>query len=140
MQERIPVIFGSNRKPGSLAIRLFCWSRFSHCGIIDGDYVIEAVRGKGVIKTPLAEFKTRYRKIDIAQMPCDSAAKALHRARAQLGKPYDRLAIIGIVLRTGWQHPDKWFCSELLAYCSGGVFRTNRVSRVTPEHVWMVSY
>lgn len=35
--------------------------------------------------------------------------------RAQLGKPYDKTAILGFVVGRNWRNSDKWFCSELQA-------------------------
>ena len=35
--------------------------------------------------------------------------------RAQIGKPYDALAIAGFVLDRDWRETDSWFCSELIA-------------------------
>ena len=35
--------------------------------------------------------------------------------RAQVGKPYDIEAIVGLVAQRDWQSPDSWFCSELMA-------------------------
>ena len=34
---------------------------------------------------------------------------------AQIGKPFDALAIVGFVAGRDWQAPDSWFCSELQA-------------------------
>lgn len=137
--ERITVIFGGNWKPASLAIRLFCWSRFSHCGlVIDDKHVIEAVGLKGVVLTPIEEFTARYSKLAFSQVPCESRNLAISQAKKELGKGYDYWAIPGILFRTGWGSGSKWVCSELIAYCSG-VFREDRVTRVTPEHIWMIS-
>lgn len=35
--------------------------------------------------------------------------------RLQIGKPYDLMAIAGIVAQRDWQNPNAWFCSELIA-------------------------
>jgi uncharacterized protein YycO len=137
--EKITVIFGSNKKPGSLAIRLFCWSRFSHCGlVIDNTHVIESLAFNGVVLTPIAEFTARYTKLARAEIPCENAKLAIELAHKELGKGYDYWAIPGILFRTGWGSKRKWFCSELLGYVSG-LFRENRVNRITPEHIWMIS-
>jgi hypothetical protein len=36
-------------------------------------------------------------------------------ARAQLGKPYDKLAILAFLVDRNWRDEDAWFCSELVA-------------------------
>lgn len=35
--------------------------------------------------------------------------------KAQIGKPYDKPAILGFVFGRNWAQPDSWFCSELIA-------------------------
>lgn len=35
--------------------------------------------------------------------------------RAQLGKPYDTEAVLGLGVGRDWRAPDSWFCSELQA-------------------------
>src|ERR1700674_4415065 len=34
---------------------------------------------------------------------------------AQIGKPYDKLGIVGFVFGRDWHAGDSWFCSELMA-------------------------
>lgn len=130
------IIYGRNSMPLSWLIRLFTWSRWSHCGIVYGDDVIEATAKHGVIVTPIAEFKRRYKTWAIAEMP--SGDDWLLLARNEVGKPYDWSAIFGLALRTGWDSDGKWFCSELIAHCSG-IFREDRVGRITPEDLWRIS-
>jgi hypothetical protein len=130
------VIFARNKKPISLLIRLVTWSRWSHCGIIVGDKVLEAVGGKGVVLTTLDKFKERYTEFDVCRMPTERGEfAAIDSAMMELGKAYDLSALFGIMFRTGWECPDSWFCSELIAHASG-MFRADRVSRVTPEMIW----
>lgn len=133
--EKLPIIFARSNLIGSLAIRLFTWSRFSHVGIIDGDYVIEAVGFKGVIKTPIEEFKARYSYTEEAYFYCDSVDEALSLAYDEIGKGYDWLAIFGHIFRRRWDNPDKWVCSELIAYASQ-IVRHSRVSSYSPEDVF----
>jgi hypothetical protein len=35
--------------------------------------------------------------------------------KAQLGKPYDKLAIAAFAFNRNWRSPDAWFCGELVA-------------------------
>ena len=35
--------------------------------------------------------------------------------RAQIGKPYDTDAVLGLGIGRNWREPDSWFCSELQA-------------------------
>lgn len=137
--QTIKVIFARNNKPISLLIRLVTWSRWSHCAVVDGNFVIEAKGGCGVVITPLTEFKKRYTDYAIADLPViDSPEAARDRAMNELGKGYDMKSLFGILFRTGWECGDSWFCSEHVAHASG-IFRAERVSRITPEMVWSVS-
>ena len=35
--------------------------------------------------------------------------------KAQVGKPYDKLGIVGFLVGRDWREPSSWFCSELVA-------------------------
>lgn len=63
--------------------------------------------------------------------------------RAQVGKPYDFLAIAGIALQRDWQKENSWFCSELVAsaLCHCGVFPSHlatEFNHVTPRDVLLI--
>jgi hypothetical protein len=127
------VIFGSNNLPLSVLIKLFTWSKWSHCGVVDGDYVIEARALKGVVRTPLKEFIARYNRIEIATLPTlRDHEQIMKLSELEMGKPYDFSAVFGIAFRTGWADPSKWFCSELVAHLSG-LFRKEYEGRIVPD-------
>lgn len=130
------VVFGRSRTLASFAIRLFTWSRWSHVGILDGDNVIEATSRKGVAVTTLEAFMSRYHSTQVAEVP--SVDGWCDRLLECIGDGYDWRGIFSLVFRSKWDDRGKWFCSELVAYASG-MFRHGRVSRVTPEHIWMIS-
>lgn len=137
--DSITLVFGSGNSPFSWLVKLFTGSQWSHVGVLTGTHVIEAVVGKGVIKTPLAEFTSRYSEWRMAELPVRDKALATRRVRAELGKPYDLTALFGILFRRAWHDTDKWFCSELVAHASG-MFRKTLVKRITPEAVWRITY
>ena len=138
MIQRVPLIFARSNQVGSLAIRLFTWSRWSHVGIIDGDAVIEAVGFKGVVVTPLEEFKQRYSTYEIAYAPVEDIDRCYYRAYQQVGKKYDWSAIFGHIFRRRWDDTEAWVCSELYAHSSEMV-RYDRVSSFTPEDCYKIS-
>lgn len=43
---------------------------------------------------------------------------------AQVGKPYDFLALVAFAFNRDWQRPDSWFCDEIIAaaLCACGIF------------------
>lgn len=118
------------------------WSPWSHCGVIDGDMVIQAST-EGVIRTPLAEFKAHASEWAIVSFPANDNEAVARAANHELGQPYDYLGVAGIGLHRDWQDPSAWFCSELVAYvlaCGGlHLFRSD-AKRITPQHLWMLNY
>lgn len=139
--QTVTVIFGKSRHPAGYLIRAFTWSRWTHCALVVGDEVYEAMHPAGVVVTPLEQFKSRYGqgRWAVAQVPCVDPAECIKRAKEQLGKPYDLFGVIGLGLRQRrWDSGQRWWCSELLAHCINA-FRPDRISRVTPEHLWMIS-
>lgn len=137
--QHLGVIFTRSRHPGSLAIRAFTWSRWSHVGVIlDDDLVIDSTLEYGVSVTRLKDFTSLYPQWHICKLPCRDKTLAHRFLRSQLGKPYDWTAIAGIAIRRDWQEPDSWFCSELVA-ASTGLFRHDYVRRITPEDLWRIS-
>lgn len=104
--------------------------------------MIEAVWPK-VRVAPLAEVLAAHSARAFVDLPCRYRAAAVAAARSQEGKGYDLTASFGIPLRRDWQEPDKWFCSELVAwsFAQGGspLFRPDAVHRVAPQHLWVLA-
>lgn len=135
------VIFGRNRKDKlSNLLAKLGGSQWSHCAIIDRDgvTVIESIIPAGVVKTHIADFKARYTDTYIAQVPVKNSLDAYKLAKAQIGKPYDFRALFSMLGSREWEDPSAWVCSELVAHCMG-IFRPEKISKVTVEHIWMVS-
>ncbi len=138
------LIFSRKRSLGSLLIRFFCWSRWSHVSIVESDeFVIDATFQHGGVRhrglAVLLRESSAHQEVTV-DVPDEAAA--LGFARAQVGRPYDWTALVGHVLRSGrWPDPDAWFCSELVeaSLLAGGLMRFRvDASRITPEHSWMV--
>lgn len=103
-------------------------SPLSHASIVDMDElsVIEAV-GTGVRVTPLPRFLREAHRVLIIKprgWTADKGREAVRKARAQVGKGYDFLGVIGA--------PDeqRWYCSELAAWSIG-----IEVNQTGPQHV-----
>ena len=111
----IKVIFTRNHKIGSIVLRGFLWSAWSHCAIIDGDEVIEAAAPGGVRVRPLSDLIKESTKWEIIEFPCLDPYAVISAARRQVGAPYDWFGVIGIGFRRRWQDDDAWFCSEFIA-------------------------
>ena len=57
-------------------------------------------------------------------------------AESQVGKPYDLSGLWNFLASRDWTTDDKWFCSELVAYATGG---WRSAGRITPEMLYEAS-
>lgn len=139
----IQLLFTRKRTLSSFVIRAFCGSRWSHVALIDGEHVIEATGRHGVRRVRLDKALHGTSHHEIVDFLHSEGREVILAARSQVGKPYDFAAIFGLWLRSGWQETDKWFCSELVAWCldQGGhpIFRARDLPRVTQQHLWMLA-
>lgn len=146
----VRVLFTRRHHPGSLAIRLATWSEWSHVDLLVDELgpkarLLGAAAPTGVSLLPLAERLAHASRAALVTFPVNNPTKVLDAAIEQLGRPYDWLGCAGIALRNrDWQAEDRWFCSELVAYAFGRagepLFREDMVSRITPQHLWMLAY
>lgn len=140
----VKIIFSRRRQLGSLAIRTVLWSAWSHCGLIDGDQVIEALMFEGVTdRRSVEQFKADASKWEIVEIPCADPAAVLAAARGRIGTGYDWLGIIGLLMRLRLAR-DTWdFCSELVAWAFAAagqpLFRVD-AWRITPRDLYIRSY
>lgn len=136
------VLFCTSHLPGAVLIRAVTWSDWSHVALIDGDMAIEAVWPQ-VRVTQLADVLAKHSRYVVVELPDADDAAILDAARSQVGKPYDLTALFGLLMHRDWQEPDRWFCSELVAWAfekSGSpLFRRDAMHRVTPQHLWMIA-
>lgn len=139
----VRVIFSRRHAIGSLAIRTFLWSEWSHCGIIDGDQVIEADMVKGVMTRSVQEFKDAASRWAVIEIPAADPAAVILAARSRIGTPYDRLGVLALLLRIRMQRAAMDFCSELVAwsFAQGGtpLFRID-AWRITPRDLYIRNY
>lgn len=139
----IRLIFTRKHSLGTIVLRTFLWSKWSHCAVIDGDEVIEAVMGKGVIVRPLAELVKEASLYEIVEVPCPYPEEVITQARKEVGKSYDWLGILGIGFRRRWQNKDSWFCSELVAHAfhqAGWPIMRAAHYRITPRDLYLPSW
>jgi hypothetical protein len=50
--------------------------------------------------------------------------------KVQIGKPYDKLAIVAFAVNRDWRSTDAWFCDELVA---AGLEHAGFVHKLVPE-------
>lgn len=138
------VIFSTGPQLGSWLLRTVLFSEWSHCGIVmeDGKTVIEASSKYGVVETPIEKF-TRYGRWAILDCPVPDPVAAYAAARAELGKGYDWLGLLGLAITRELQDDDNWFCSELVQHVKneGGLHDLRYGKwRVTPRDLWNLPY
>ena len=139
----VSVVFTRKRSVGSVFLRTALWSAWSHCAIVDGDQVIEAVAVDGVRVSRLEDVLMEASKHEIIDVPVRDARAVIAAADTQLGKPYDYTGVLGIGLRRRWQQTDRWFCSELVAWAfARGGTPLMRVQewRITPRDLYLPLY
>lgn len=115
---KITAIYRRSHNLGSLLIRIGSWwGPYSHVGVLteEGEYVIEASALKGVVKVPVKKFLDAASKYEYVEIECPDPSEGYAFAEAQIGKPYDWGAVLGLIAREyGWADTSKWYCSELL--------------------------
>ena len=70
----VRVVFTRRRHPGSLLLRVFLWSAWSHCAIVDGGQIIEAAATGGVRARPLADLLAESSHHAFVDLPCRDPA------------------------------------------------------------------
>ena len=134
------VVFTRRHHVGSVLLRVAQWSAWSHCAIVDGQAVIEAVAPDGVQGRPIADLLMHSSRHEVVELPCPDPAAAIAWARDQVGTPYDWGGVLGIGFRRRWHDADAWFCSEFVAEAvrQGGrpLFRADAY-RITPQHLYL---
>lgn len=101
---------------------------FSHAAMYDAEHntIIESV-GSGVRELPLITFLARNHHVAVVRpsgMTPAQRAISLSRARAQLGKPFDDAGMFG------FDSPEAFYCSELVAWASQVDSRTDEPERI----------
>lgn len=141
--QHVRIIFTRRHNVFSLALRTFLWSAWSHCAIVDGDQVVEAVTFHGVRVRPLADLVADSSKYLIVDVSVNDAAAVVAAARSQVGKGYDWFGCLGIALRRRWQDAANWFCSELVAWSfqeGGTPLFVTEAWRITPRDLSIRAY
>lgn len=109
------VYFTRSHTLGSYLIRLLTGSQWSHCGVVDGPYIIDSMQGFGVRRRSLRSFLDAFPEHELVTIPGEHLG-AMQFYREQVGKPYDGEALWGFLMPwRDWQDDSKWFCSELIA-------------------------
>jgi hypothetical protein len=102
--------------PGSWAIRTFQRGWCSHVDSVmdDGRLLGARLDGGVLVRPPNYEKWSRVERVVIS-VPYYEERAYWDFLKAQVGKPYDKLAIAAFAFNRDWRSPDAWFCDELVA-------------------------
>lgn len=116
-----PVRLAFYKAKGTINDRLIRWgtnSPYSHVELIgpDGRGWSSSVR-EGEVRKKEINFGDHW---DIIELPWMDVNVACDRMDPEMGKSYDYIGIMfSHVLSLSRSHPDKWFCSEIIAFSLG---------------------
>ena len=109
--------------------------------LVDGQTLGARADG-GVKYRPIDPFPVDFRFK--AELPDEQWQKVMDFLSAQIGKPYDYSAIMGILLNHDWENEGSWYCSELWAAAlqAGQVIGPfpKAVKNVTPQDALLISF
>ena len=142
------LVRGDSWSSGEIAY--FGGGDFSHIDFIDTDGSCIGARSDkigiiqpGVQRRPASYEKWKLRVVftlTTATLAQESAFRSF--IYAQLGKPYDKLAIWGFILGRSWEETDRWICSELqcAALEAAGIVGKLYLSanRITPNDMSLI--
>jgi uncharacterized protein YycO len=143
----ITLLFTAKKAPGSIFIRTATWSRWSHVALVCGDgTVIEAIGFKGVRRISFEEAlhgSFRFALVEFKDVPDEKLQELIEKLNLHIGKKYDYLGALGIGLHRNWQSPNRWICSELIAWglqeIGYPLFRKEEVDNVTQQDIWRLA-
>ena len=127
-------IFGYNSSFKSRVIRVRTLCKWSHVGIIIGDFVLEAQGGVGVVLTPIENFLARYDEVEIRYLK-----GSVNKVLPLIGKPFDSLGAIGLFMNIPILKSNGAFiCSELVAIASHEIEDIN-AAKATPRSIYKLT-
>lgn len=121
-------------------IKKWTWASISHCEFDFGHGYLGAVFPVGVAERPYDYTKPEEEWF--GDVSCsDKDAKTVEAfARAQIGKPYSLLGILGFIIKHDFNKQGSWFCSELVyaSFEAAGIEILNKmdIDRISPRDVF----
>lgn len=131
--------FIAENDPGSWLIRYWTFYDYSHVEFVLPEGYLGARVNGGVQIRPFDYVKPAKEVFAQVDLPAAKEWAVLSYAKAQVGKPYDLGAIIGLVLKQDWENKNAWFCSELVAtafdIAGCPIINSAQVDRITPRDI-----
>ncbi len=136
---KIKLQFSSEATFGSKAIEWLEWSDMSHVDFVlpFGRLLGARMSGGVQIRPPHYNKFTR-----TAIYSVDASEHVIKLAKSQIGKPYDKAAILAFIWHhRAWSDERAWFCSELVAWAfeQAGVplLDSDKLYRITPGELML---
>ena len=127
-------IFGYNSSLQSIVIRIRTRCKWSHVGVIVGDFVLEAQGGVGVVLTPIESFMARYDEVEIRYLKGN-----VNKALPLIGRPFDTLGAIGLFMNIPiLKSHGAFICSGLVAIASHEIEDIN-AAKATPRSIYKLT-
>lgn len=102
---------------GSNIIKRFSRGWCSHVDAVLPDGRLLGARFDGGVAIRAPDYEVFARKLQVRLQTADEVVTAFHDALySQIGKPYDKTAIVAFALDRNWQEDDSWMCSEYQAW------------------------
>jgi uncharacterized protein YycO len=135
----------SGKGISSNIIKLGTFSEWSHVDLVTPDYQFLGARIDGGVQVRKPGYDIPYKTQCFVDVPLNAAQeqRLWDFANAQVGKPYDWTAILGIAFRRDWREDDAWFCSELVAAAfeqAGRPLLQGLLNRITPRDISISPY
>lgn len=128
----------------SEAIDIDTWSPCDHVELItmDGLGAFGARSSGGVQVRHLDYEKFSFEERFWVEVDDEAGAAAWAWAMQQIGKPYDYLDIVGILVHRDWREEGRWICSELVArffeISKNPIIRPcEKINRITPGMIYV---
>ena len=136
--------FSRQADPISDLIAWFSAGNLSHVdAVLSNGYLLGARSDRVGGKPPGVQIRPpNYAKFAlkvIMTIPCTGEQEQAFQnfLYAQLGKPYDKTAILGFIVGRNWREDDSWFCSEAIAAAleAAGIFHPLYLAanKITPS-------
>jgi uncharacterized protein YycO len=137
--------FVSGKGISSGIIKLGTFSKWSHVDLVTPEGFYLGARLDGGVQARAPGYDGPNADVEFANvwLPPSMEERLWGFVRAQIGKPYDFTAILGIAFRRDWREDDAWFCSELVAAAfeqAGKPLLLGAANRITPRDISMSPY
>lgn len=139
----IQLLFTSGVGPASRLIKWGTRSEWSHIDVVypGQKAVVGALFFRGVAERSMDDAVRYATKVGYGWLEVPDEVAFWQFLGHQLGKPYDRLAILGFgMAQRNWQAGERWICSELVAgaaLAGGKVLQREVLNLIAPRDIWI---